>query len=57
MCIIHVENTQIKAQINKSIILSIEKIDSFNFADKESIKYTLFEEILSSRKIEDILLT
>lgn len=37
--------------------LTIEKIDSFTFADKESMKYTLFEEILSSRTIEDILLT
>lgn len=37
--------------------LDIEKIDSFTFTDKESMKYTLFEEILSSRTIEDILLT
>ena len=36
--------------------LDIEKIDSFTFTDKESMKYTLFEEILSSRTIEDILL-
>lgn len=37
--------------------LAIEKIDSFTFEDKESMRYTLFEEILSSRTIEDILLT
>ncbi len=36
---------------------TIEKIDSFTFEDKESMRYTLFEEILSSRTIEDILLT
>lgn len=37
--------------------LTIEKIDSFTFEDKESMKYILFEEILSSRSIEEILLT
>lgn len=37
--------------------LSIEKIDSVTQMDTESIKYTLFEEILSSRTIEEILLT
>ena len=37
--------------------LTIEKIDSFTFEDKESMKYTLFEEILSSKTIEEILLT
>jgi len=37
--------------------LSIEKIDSITHTDTESIKYTLFEEILSSRTIEEILLT
>ena len=37
--------------------LDIEKIDSFTLTDKESMKYTIFEEILSSRTIEDILLT
>ena len=37
--------------------LSIEKIDSVTQMDTESIKYTLFEEILSSRAIEEILLT
>ena len=35
--------------------LTIEKIDSFTFKDKESMRYTLFEEILSSRSIEEIL--
>lgn len=37
--------------------LTIEKIDSVINMDTESIKYTLFEEILSSRTIEEILLT
>lgn len=36
--------------------LTIEKIDSFTFEDKESMRYTLFEEILSSRSIEEILI-
>ncbi len=36
--------------------LTIEKIDSFIYEDKEIIKHTLFEEILSSRTIEKILL-
>lgn len=37
--------------------LTIEKIDSVINMDTESIEYTLFEEILSSRTIEEILLT
>lgn len=37
--------------------LTIEKTDSFTFENKESVKHTLFEEILSSRSIEEILLT
>lgn len=37
--------------------LNIEKIDSFTFDDKEYVKYVLFEEILSPRTIEEILLT
>lgn len=37
--------------------LTIEKIDSFTFEDKESMKHILLEEILSSKSIEEILLT
>ncbi len=37
--------------------LTIEKIDSMIFEDTESMRYMIFEEILSSRSIEEILLT
>ena len=37
--------------------LTIDEIDCVTVADKKSMKYILFEEILSPRTIEDILLT